>query len=322
MDISNFSVITDQLIYEVEKIIVGKTEQIRMLIMAVLSEGHILLEDIPGVGKTTLVKTLSYVLGCDFKRIQFTPDLLPSDIVGVTTYNQKLGDFQFIPGPVMTHILLADEINRATPRTQSALLEAMEERQITVDGKTYPLDLPFIVMATQNPIESEGTFPLPAAQIDRFMIKLSLGYPTLEEESQMLAKLGDEMPFSSVKSILSPQKIIEIQNEIRKVYVSDAVMKYITTFVQATRCHPLIKLGASPRASKVLYKGGKVWAAMHNREFVTPDDIQKLAVYVLSHRLILTNEARLTKKRSEDIINEIILTIPAPPDREGILIEN
>lgn len=322
MDISKFSTITDQLINETEKIIVGKTDQIRMLIMAILAEGHILLEDIPGVGKTTLVKTLSYVLGCDYKRIQFTPDLFPSDIVGVTTYNQKTGDFNFVPGPVMTHILLADEINRAIPRTQAALLESMEERQVTVDGKTYPLTLPFIVMATQNPIESEGTFPLPAAQIDRFMIKLSLGYPNLEEESQMLAKLGDEMPFSSVGSILSPEKITELQNEIHKVYISDAVVKYIVTLVQATRCHPLIKLGASPRASRVLFKAGKVWAAMHNREYVTPDDIQEVAVPVLNHRLILTNEARLTKKRSEDILNEIILSTPAPPNREGILLEN
>jgi MoxR-like ATPase len=313
------AVITQQVIHEVEKIIVGKPEQINLLIMTVLAEGHILLEDIPGVGKTTLIKTLSRVLGRSFKRIQFTPDLLPSDVVGVNTYNLKLSEFQYVPGPIMTSILLADEINRAIPRTQSALLESMEEGQATVDGTTHSLPKPFVVMATQNPIESEGTFPLPAAQVDRFMIKISLGYPSNKEEGRMLMNLGDKIPFDSVQTILSPKKIIEIQNEIQKVFVSEHIVNYIIALVQKSREHPMVKLGASPRASRSLYKAAKVWAAMHMRDFVTPDDIKDIVVPLLNHRLILKSEARLSNVTAESILRDIISSLPVPPRREEML---
>ncbi|WHH61552.1 MoxR family ATPase [Petroclostridium sp. X23] len=305
-------------IKEVEKIIVGKSQQIRLLVMAILAEGHILLEDIPGVGKTTLVKTLSHVLGCDYKRIQFTPDLLPSDIIGVNTYNQKRSEFQFVPGPVMTQILLADEINRAIPRTQAALLEAMEEKQVTNDGVTYDLPKPFVVMATQNPIESEGTFLLPAAQMDRFIVKISLGYPSHSEEGQMLNNLGDRIPFGNIQSILSSEIITQLQQQIYEVYIAQDVVDYIVALVQQTRRHPMVKIGASPRASRALYKAGKVWAAMHQRDFVTPDDIKELVIPILNHRLLLNTEARLSNKTVEGIISEIISSIPVPPRKEAM----
>jgi len=316
---NEISQVINKAVSEVEKIIVGKKDKIKIILMSILSEGHILIEDIPGVGKTTLIKTLSQVLGCSFKRIQFTPDLLPSDIVGINIYNQKSGDFQFVPGPIMTNILLADEINRAIPRTQSALLESMEEKQFTVDGKTWKLQPPFIVMATQNPIESEGTFPLPAAQMDRFMIRITLGYPSKEEEGLMLKNLGDEVSMECVQSILSSERIVELQNMIHEVYIDNSVTNYIVELVQATRQHPMIKVGASPRASRALYKGSKVWAAMKGRNFVTPDDVQEIAGPILNHRLILTSEARMVKKSLEDIINEIIVSIAAPPKREKLL---
>lgn len=321
MEKSSVEVIIKDTVKEVEKIIVGKEEQIRMLLIAVLAEGHILLEDIPGVGKTTLIKTLAKVLGCDFKRIQFTPDLLPSDIVGVNTYNQKTSEFQFVPGPVMTNILLADEINRAIPRTQAALLESMEEGQSTVDGSTYSLPKPFVVMATQNPIESEGTFPLPAAQLDRFMVKISLGYPSQSEESRMLANLGDRIPFEDVQCILSDEKITELQQEIYKVHVSQCIADYIVSLIQKTRQHPVVRLGASPRASRALYKTGKVRAAMAGRDFVTPDDIKELLIPVLNHRLMLKSEARLTNTTAEGILKDIMASVPVPPKREEMLNE-
>lgn len=319
MEQLTIEVIMKNAVLEVEKIIVGKNKQIQLLLMAVLAEGHILLEDIPGVGKTTLIKTLAKVLGCDFKRIQFTPDLLPSDIVGVNTYNQKSSEFQFIPGPVMTNILLADEINRAIPRTQAALLESMEEGQTTVDGSTYNLPNPFVVMATQNPIESEGTFPLPAAQLDRFMVKISLGYPSQSEESMMLINLGDRIPFEDVNCILSHEKIVKLQRDIYKVHVSQYIVDYIVSLIQKTRQHSMVKVGASPRASRALYKAGKVWAAMAGRDFVTPDDIKEIAVPLLNHRLMLKSEARLTNATPEAVLKDIIGNLPVPPKREEML---
>ena len=310
------SELTEAMIAETEKIIIGKTKQIRLIIMTLFAEGHMLLDDIPGVGKTTLVKTLALVTGCDSKRVQFVPDLLPSDITGMNVYDQKSGDFKLRNGPVMTNILLADEINRAIPRTQSALLEAMEERQVTIDGVTMPLPEPFIVMATQNPVESETTFQLPAAQMDRFLIKISLGYPESSEELAMLKRLGDEIPFSSVNKITEASGIKSAQREIRDVIISDAVSQYIIDLVLKTRSNPLVKMGASPRASRGLYKAAKAWASMADRRFVTPDDIQELAIPCLAHRLLLTGEARLARKSAEAVLSDILQAVPVPPPRD------
>lgn len=303
------------MVAETGKIIVGKNRQCELIITALLAEGHVLLDDMPGVGKTTLVKTLSIVLGCESKRVQFVPDLLPSDITGMNIYNMKSGEFQLLTGPVMTNILLADEINRAVPRTQSALLEAMEEKQVTIDGSTMPLPQPFIVLATQNPVESESTFQLPAAQMDRFFMKLSLGYPDPKEEQQMLANLGDAIPFAGVNPVTSAKGIVEIQEEIKAINVSESISAYIVSLVGETRAHPLIKMGASPRGSRALYKASKVWAAKNGRDFVTPDDVQELAVPVLAHRLLLKNEARLSGKTAEVLIEEIVSKTPVPPAR-------
>lgn len=298
---------------ETEKIMVGKRAQVTLILLSILSGGHVLLEDMPGLGKTTLIKTLSIVLGCDFKRIQFTPDLLPSDIVGMNIYNRKTGEFQMMHGPVMTNILLADEINRAIPRTQSALLEAMEERQITLDGATYKLPDPFVVMATQNPVESESTFRLPAAQMDRFLVRLSLGYPTMAEELSMLQILGDAIPFDTVNAIASPEMLQSMQKSIESVHVSDDVATYIISLVQKTRNHPLCKAGASPRASRALYKMGKAHAAMCGRDYVTPDDIQQIAVPVLAHRITLSGEARIAKKTETALVYDILEAVAVPP---------
>jgi len=309
---------TKAMVAETEKIIVGKSSQIRLILMTLLAQGHILLDDLPGVGKTTLVKTLSRVFGCESRRVQFVPDLLPSDITGMNIYDQKSGEFRFLPGPVSTNILLADEINRAIPRTQAALLEAMEEKQVTIDGVSVPLPAPFIVMATQNPVESETTFQLPAAQMDRFLIRLSLGYPTREEERDMLKNLGDDIPFDSVNTVTDTAGILEMQKEVFAVSVSDDMAQYIVDLVAATRSHALVRMGASPRASRALFRAAKAWAAMAGRGFVTPDDVQELAVPVLAHRLMLTNEARLTKKSAESIITDIVAALPVPPAREDL----
>ncbi|MCL2437188.1 MAG: MoxR family ATPase [Clostridiales bacterium] len=308
--------LTEAMITETEKIIVGKTKQIRLIIMTLFAEGHMLLDDMPGVGKTTLVKTLSIVTGCNARRIQFVPDLLPSDITGMNIYDQKSGEFKLRQGPVMTNILLADEINRAIPRTQSALLEAMEERQVTIDGETIPLPKPFIVMATQNPVESETTFQLPAAQMDRFLIKISLGYPDFSEEFEMLKNLGDEIPFSSINRLTDAEQINCVQQEIRNVRVSDAITQYIIEIVTQTRSHPLVKMGASPRASRGLYKAAKVWAAMSGRSFVIPDDVQEIAIPCLAHRMLLTGEARLARKNAEAVVSDILHSVAVPPAKE------
>ena len=310
------SELTGAMVAETGKIIVGKAAQIRLIIMALFAEGHILLDDIPGVGKTTLVKTLAIVAGCDCKRIQFVPDLLPSDITGFNVFDQKSGDFKLRTGPVMTNLLLADEINRAIPRTQSALLEAMEERQVTIDGAQMMLPEPFIVMATQNPVEAETTFQLPAAQMDRFLIKISLGYPTGSEELDMLRNLGDDIPFSSVQKLTDAGEITALQREIRDVFISDAVARYIIELISKTRANPLVKMGASPRATRGMYKAAKALAAMDGRSFVTPDDVQGLAVPCLAHRLLLTGEARLARKGAEAVVMEILKSIPVPPARD------
>ena len=303
---------------ETEKIIVGKSDRIRLIVMSILANGHILLDDLPGVGKTTLVKTISIALGCQSGRIQFVPDLLPSDIIGMRIYNQKTGDFELRQGPVMTNLLLADEINRATPRTQSALLEAMEERQISIDGEQFPLPAPFLVLATQNPVESESTFRLPAAQMDRFLIRISMGYPTPKEERRMLRNLGDEIPFDQVRPVTNAQELVEAQRQISQVHLSDAVADYIVALAAATRSHPQLKMGASPRATRGLYRAAKVWAAMEGRDFVTPDDVKTLAAPVLEHRLILDSGARFSGVSVSAILDDVLERLQGAPELEAV----
>ena len=303
---------------ETGKIIVGKSDRIRLIVMSILANGHILLDDLPGVGKTTLVKTISIALGCQSGRIQFVPDLLPSDIIGMRIYNQKTGDFELRQGPVMTNLLLADEINRAIPRTQSALLEAMEERQISIDGEQFPLPAPFLVLATQNPVESESTFRLPAAQMDRFLIRISMGYPTPKEERRMLRNLGDEIPFDQVRPVTNAQELVEAQRQISQVHLSDAVADYIVALAAATRSHPQLKMGASPRATRGLYRAAKVWAAMEGREFVTPDDVKTLAAPVLEHRLILDSGARFSGVSVSAILDDVLERLQGAPELEAV----
>ena len=303
---------------ETGKIIVGKSDRIRLIVMSILANGHILLDDLPGVGKTTLVKTISIALGCQSGRIQFVPDLLPSDIIGMRIYNQKTGDFELRQGPVMTNLLLADEINRAIPRTQSALLEAMEERQISIDGEQFPLPAPLLVLATQNPVESESTFRLPAAQMDRFLIRISMGYPTPKEERRMLRNLGDEIPFDQVRPVTNAQELVEAQRQISQVHLSDAVADYIVALAAATRSHPQLKMGASPRATRGLYRAAKVWAAMEGRDFVTPDDVKTLAAPVLEHRLILDSGARFSGVSVSAILDDVLERLQGAPELEAV----
>ncbi len=298
---------------ETEKIIVGKRRQIDLILMAVLSGGHVLLNDLPGSGKTTLMKTLSLALGCEFKRLQFTPDLLPSDIVGMTVFNQKTGEFQMVKGPVHTNILLADEINRAIPRTQSALLEAMEEGQPPIDGVTMELPRPFLVMATQNPVERESTFMLPAAQMDRFFICLSMGYPDAEEEVRILETLGDGTDYGCVQAVTAPEVLMGLREEIKQVKVSEFCSRYMVELVQKTRENPWLKQGGSPRASRSLYQGSKAWAAMRGRDYVVPEDVKDIWMAVMVHRVVLSGEARYQKKTAEMILEEILNGTEVPP---------
>lgn len=315
MEIKEF---TQKMTAEAEKIIIGKREKIELIIMALLADGHILIEDLPGLGKTTLVKVLALASGCSSKRVQFVPDLLPADITGFNIFDQKSGDFRFLPGPVFTNMLLADEINRAVPRTQSALLEAMEEKRVTVDGVSMKLDKPFMVLATQNPVESESTFRLPAAQMDRFLIRLSMGYPDAEEEKRMLYTLGDDMSFAAVNTVSDPDTIVKLRKKAMETELCDAVADYIIAITTATRSHPAVTMGASPRASRALYRASKAWAAMQGRGYVTPDDVKYLAPFVLSHRLLLSGEARLSGVKNETVINNILENTPVPPEKGRI----
>ena len=318
----NIKELSDSIVNETKKIIVGKDDRIKLVIAAILSDGHVLIDDIPGVGKTTLIKTISKALGCDFGRIQFVPDLLPSDIIGMQIYNQKTSDFELRKGPVMTNILLADEINRAIPRTQAALLEAMEERQITIDNESFKLPSPFLVFATQNPVENESTFKLPAAQMDRFLIKISMGYPGLDEEKEMLKNLGDEVSFEEVLAVTSADEIKEAQKEIHKVKVSEDVLEYIVALCDATRNHQSLILGASPRGARALYKVSKTFAAMKGREFVTPDDVKEAVKPVLSHRLVLKNSKQLSGGNAESVLDEILETVNAAPSLDKVAARN
>jgi MoxR-like ATPase len=294
------------------RVIVGKEEVIDLLMAALLCEGHVLFEDVPGIGKTTLAKTLARSLGCTFQRIQFTPDLLPSDITGITFFNQKKGEFEFRPGPLLAQVVLADEINRATPRTQSALLEAMEERQISVERETVLLPRPFIVLATQNPIELEGTFPLPEAQLDRFLMRLRLDYPSQSEERLILQRFKEEQPLQELQPVLAGEQLEVLQRMIRRVRVEPAVESYIVELVRATRNHSGVELGVSPRGTLALYRASQAYAAIHGRFYVIPDDVKRVARPVLSHRLIATSQTRLHGRVMEQIIEDVLHSVPVP----------
>jgi MoxR-like ATPase len=299
----------------VQKVIVGKDEVINLALVAVLCDGHVLLEDVPGTGKTMLARSVAATLGCTFRRIQFTPDLLPSDVTGINYFNQKLQEFEFRPGPVMSQVVLADEINRATPRTQSAMLEAMQERQVTVDGVTHVLPCPFLVMATQNPIELEGTFPLPEAQVDRFLLRLPIGYPEEEDEHTILLRFERTDPLDTLEAVTDPKEIVDLQRQVREVRVEASVRGYIVDVVRATRGHKDIQLGASPRATLALYRCAQALAAIQGREYVLPDDVKLLAPYVLTHRIIISPATRLRGRQTADVLMDVINTVPVPVER-------
>ena len=293
-------------------VIVGKTSVIELAVATLIAQGHMLVEDVPGVGKTMLAKSLATSIGCSFKRIQFTPDLLPSDVTGISVYNQQSGEFQFREGPLMSQVVLADEINRATPKTQSALLEAMEEQQITVDGVTHHLQPPFLVMATQNPIEYEGTFPLPEAQLDRFLMRISLGYPNLEEELAIIEGQEQSHPIDSLEAVANSQDIIGLQEAAKSVYVDRLVRQYIVSLTEATRNHREVSLGASPRASLGLFRTSRALALIRDRDYVIPDDIKMLAPGVIAHRIMLSPSARMRGIQSTDVVEDLLTNVPVP----------
>jgi MoxR-like ATPase len=301
----------------VERVIVGKAEVIEQALVAVLCEGHVLIEDVPGIGKTMLAKALARSLGCSFRRIQCTPDLLPSDITGLEFFNQRMQAFEFRPGPVFAQIILADEINRATPRTQSALLESMEERQVTVEGHTRLLPRPFLVLATQNPIELQGTFPLPEAQLDRFLLRLVLGYPTVTDEQEILRRYRAGRPLDDLDAVASPDEVLAGAEAVRTVFVSPAIEGYIIALARATRSHPEVELGVSPRGSLGLHRTSQVLAAIRGRRFVLPDDVKAMAPAVMAHRMLLGSGARLRDRTSVEIIDEVLRSVPAPVEREA-----
>lgn len=308
-EVQNFS---ERVIANIEKVIVGKRSTIELSVIGLLCQGHLLIEDVPGVGKTMLARALARSLGCSFSRIQFTPDMLPSDVTGVSIFNQVSREFEFRAGPVMAQVVLSDEINRATPKTQAALLEAMEERQVTVDGVTRPLPRPFLVLATQNPIEYEGTFPLPEAQVDRFMLRLRLGYPITEDEIRILERQQFHHPLEDLQQVVSVEELLQVQELVKEVFVSPALKRYIVDLVNQTRQHVEVYLGASPRGSLALYRTAQARAAMVGRDYVLPDDIKGLAVPTLAHRVILGPGARLRDLSQQQIVDEILLGVPVP----------
>jgi MoxR-like ATPase len=301
-----------KIIANIEKVILGKRQEVVLALVAYLCEGHVLLEDVPGVAKTMLARALAASVGCSFKRVQCTPDLLPGDITGASVFNPRTTEFEFRPGPIFAQIVLADEINRATPRTQAALLEAMAERRVTVDGQTYALEPPFLVIATQNPVDHEGTFPLPEAQLDRFLVRLSLGYPSAEEETRMLDLLRQAHPIDSLAAVVSAEDVRDCQRAIREVYVDPKVRDYIVALVRNTREHEDIALGASPRASMALFRSAQAVAAVRGNEFVLPDDVKRMAPAVLAHRLIVRPESRLRKVTATAVVQQILTETPVP----------
>jgi MoxR-like ATPase len=313
-DVDQIQEAAGKLLQNINQVIVGKAETIHLVFIALLCEGHVLIEDVPGVGKTLLAKAMARSAGCRFKRIQCTPDLLPSDVTGIHYFNQKTSAFEFRPGPILANIVLVDEINRAMPRTQSSLLECMQEQQVTVDLETVPLPRPFMILATQNPIELEGTFPLPEAQLDRFLFRVRLGYPEDGEEEAILTRFHESNPLEGLPSVLDAEAVLDLQKRCRRVYVEDSVRRYMTDLTRATRGHEKIRLGASPRASLGLYLASQAKAAIQGRNYVIPDDVKSLAVPVLSHRFIVKTEARMKGQTSDDIMKEILSAVPVPAE--------
>lgn len=309
---TNVATLTGKIIANIEKVIVGKRPQIITALAAYFCEGHILLEDVPGVAKTMFARALARSVGCTFKRLQCTPDLLPTDVTGVSVFNQKTGEFEFRPGPVFAQTLLADEINRATPRAQAALLEAMGERRVTADGQTYNLKAPFLVIATQNPIDQEGTFPLPEAQLDRFLVKLSLGYPNLSDEADMLQRLQKSHPIDDLTPVCKADEVLSVQEQIRQVHVDEKIIEYILGITHGSRQHEDVLLGAGPRASIALFRMSQALAAMAGRDFSLPDDVKRTAQAILGHRIILKPESRLRKRTTAQVVKELLDDTPVP----------
>ncbi len=314
-DMAAVKATADKIIQNVEQVIIGKRDAVQLIVVALLCEGHILIEDVPGTGKTMLAKSVAKSLGCSFRRIQFTPDMLPSDVTGISVFNQKTVEFEFRPGPILAQVVLTDEINRATPKTQSALLEAMEERQLTVDGVTYPMERPFLVLATQNPIEYEGTFPLPEAQLDRFMLRVHLGYPETSDEILMLDKQQFSHPVTQLQRVVSAEELLAAQEQVKRVHLSDLVKEYIVSLVKVTRKHPDVYLGASPRGSLALFKTAQARSAILGRDYVIPDDIKWLAGPTLAHRLIISPSARIKNVDPRAVVQEILDSTPVPGAR-------
>ena len=309
--------LAQKIIENIEKVIVGKSGAVELGVIALMCEGHALIEDVPGVGKTMLARSIARSVGASFKRIQFTPDLLPTDVTGVSIYNQQTGEFEFREGPIIAQMVLADEVNRATPKTQSAMLEAMDERQVTVEGITHAVPSPFMVMATQNPVEYEGTFPLPEAQLDRFLLIINLGYPTIEEELEIIERQAMAHPIETLEPVATAQEVSDLQRAIRAIYVDDLVKEYIVNLTNATREHADISLGASPRASLAMYRGGQAIALIRGRDFVLPDDVKDLAQPMLSHRMIVSPAARMRGVSSPDVVETILEQTPVPGGRAG-----
>ncbi len=312
VDIDKAKKLAEKIVQNVEKVMVGKPEAVRLAVIALISQGHLLIEDAPGLGKTMLARSLAKSIHCSFRRIQFTPDMLPGDIIGVTVYNQKTGDFEFHPGPIDAQVVLADEINRATPRVQSALLEAMEERQLTVEGVTHKMPSPFHVLATQNPIEYEGTFPLPEAQLDRFLLRINIGYPSAEEEVSIIEKQQLVHPIEEISPVVKVADVLMLQETVKKVYVDDLVKQYIVALVEATRRHPSIYLGASPRGSLALFRAAQARALLMGRDYVLPDDIKALAEPALAHRSLVSSAGQSQGKDSRTFVAEILESTPVP----------
>jgi MoxR-like ATPase len=309
--------LTERVVSNVETVIMGKRDVVELTLLALLCQGHILIEDVPGTGKTILARSVAKSIGCTFRRIQFTPDMLPSDVTGVSMFNQKSQEFEFRAGPVFAQIVLADEINRATPKTQSALLEAMDERQVTVDGQTYLLDTPFLVLATQNPIEYEGTFPLPEAQLDRFMLRINMGYPDKRSEIAILGAQQFSHPINSLQQVVTQEELLAAQAAVRQVYASEAIKEYIVNLVTTTRHHPDVYLGVSPRGSLALYKTSQALAAIRRRDYVIPDDVKYLAQPTMAHRLIIGPAARIKNVDPKEVVQDILSSVPVAEARVG-----